>query len=61
MANDDIRQMFTFTFLQSKPEIITNLNLIMKCFAIHRLDIGQRKGVGVLAALLFGIFADVFQ
>jgi hypothetical protein len=61
MTKDDIRQMFTHTFLQSNPNVINNLDLIMKCFSIYRLDIGQRKGVGVLAAILFGIFIDVFQ
>lgn len=60
-AKDDIKHLFTNTFLHSRLEIVKHLTTILKCFAVHRLDIGQRKGVAMFAALLFGIFnQDVF-
>lgn len=58
MAKDDIKQLFTNTFVQSRPQTIKNLNLILKCFSIHRLDIGQRKAIALFAGVLFGILNE---
>lgn len=32
--------------------------MILKCFAIYRFDIGQRKAVAVIASILFGILNE---